>query len=52
MSKKNYTFTGTGSMGINAYFIKNELKSLVVNNIKKIDTYPSFAERLEIKMVI
>ena len=42
MSKKNYTFIGTGSMGINAYFIKNELKSLVVNNIKKIDTYPSF----------
>ena len=36
MSKKNYTFIGTGSMGINAYFIKNELKSLVVNNIKKL----------------
>ncbi len=42
MGKKNYTFIGTGSMGINAYFIKNELKSSVVNNIQKIETHPSF----------
>ncbi len=42
MDKKNYTFIGTGSMGINAFFIKNELKSFVTDYLQNIETYPSF----------
>ena len=41
MNEKNYTFIGTGSMGINAYFIKNELKSKVIKHIKKFENFPS-----------
>lgn len=44
MTKKNYTFIGTGSLGVNAFFIKNEFKTLIVSDINNIEFNPSFCK--------
>ena len=44
MEKKNYSFIGTGSSGVNAFFIKNEFKDLIKNNIQNnAEIFPSIA---------
>ena len=41
MEKKGYTFLGTNSAGINAYFVINELSSVFNSKIKKRTIFPS-----------
>ena len=42
--KKNYSFIGTVSSGVNAFFIKNEFKDLIKNNIQNnAEIFPSIA---------
>ena len=41
MEKKGYTFIGTGSVGINAFFVKNELMSNFTNKIRNFSIYPA-----------
>ena len=39
--KKGYTFIGTTSSGVNAFFVRNDLTPDVLSNIKSINAYPS-----------
>ncbi len=41
LKKKGYTFLGTSSSGVNAFFIRNNYKDHILNKIKRIDCYPS-----------
>tara|TARA_B110001452_G_C15190174_1_gene413281 strand:+ start:60 stop:1028 length:969 start_codon:yes stop_codon:yes gene_type:complete len=41
LNDKGYTFIGTGSRGVNAFFIKDEFKSSFLNDIKEIKIFPS-----------
>ncbi len=43
MEKKQYFFLGTGSRGVNAFFIKNEFKSFISDKVKNITKFPSQA---------
>ena len=44
MEKKNYSFIGTGSSGVNAFFVKNEFKDLIKNDIQNnAEIFPSIA---------
>lgn len=43
LENKGYTFIGTGSLGINAFFIKNEFMSNFSNKIKNFNIYPAIA---------
>ena len=43
LKKKGYFFLGTSSRGVNAFFVKDHLKSFFLNNIKEIKIFPSKA---------
>ncbi len=43
LQSKEYFFLGTGSRGVNAFFVKNEFKSYFLENIKQINLFPSVA---------
>ena len=43
LKSKGYFFLGTGSRGVNAFFVKDQLKSFFVDNIKEIKIFPSKA---------
>jgi len=40
-SMKGYTFVGTTSAGVNAFFVRDDVASYVVNSIRDISAYPS-----------
>ncbi len=39
--EKGYTFIGTNSSGVNAFFVRNDLEHLVTRHMKSISAYPS-----------
>ena len=39
--KKNYTFIGTNSSGVNAYFVDNDYIKFIKKKIKKFESFPS-----------
>ena len=41
MQKKNYTFIGTNSSGVNAYFVDNDYIKFIKKKIKKFESFPS-----------
>ena len=43
LESKGYFFLGTGSRGVNAFFVKDYFKSLFVDNINEIKIFPSKA---------
>ena len=43
MEKKRYFFLGTGSRGVNAFFVKDKFKSLILEKLKNIFKYPTQA---------
>ena len=43
LESKGYFFLGTGSRGVNAFFVKDHFKSLFLDHIKEIKIFPSKA---------
>tara|TARA_Y100000768_G_scaffold387621_1_gene379526 strand:- start:600 stop:1568 length:969 start_codon:yes stop_codon:yes gene_type:complete len=41
LEEKGYTFLGTSSTGVNAFFIRDEYKESLIKKIKNIKSYPS-----------
>ena len=41
LKSKGYFFLGTGSRGVNAFFVKDQLKSFFMDNINEIKIFPS-----------
>jgi len=38
---KGYTFVGTNTTGVNAFFVRNDFSSVITESIRNISTYPS-----------
>lgn len=43
LNKKDYCFIGTGSHGVNAFFVKNEFKSFIFDFIDDVEMIPSIS---------